>query len=166
MRGRDGGARFDLGGPDDESPAARRRRRAFVRASGLGGRRPTVLRQAHGSTVIDADEVPRGVTRGEADGVVATAGGSRRWAPAVRWADCVPVLLAARDGGAVAAVHSGWRGTVAGVVPQAIARLRERGVAPGALVAALGPAIGECCYGVGQAVAAAVARAAGAEPGA
>jgi YfiH family protein len=163
-RGRDGGARFDLGGPDDETPAAGRRRRDFVRASGLGGRRPTVLRQVHGSTVIDADAVPRGASTGEADGVIATSGGSRQWAPAVRWADCVPVLLAARDGRAVAAVHSGWRGTVAGVVPQAIARLRERGVAPGALLAALGPAIGGCCYEVGEEVAAAVARAAGAGP--
>jgi YfiH family protein len=160
----DDGARFDLGGPDDETPAVERRRRAFVSASGLEGRRPTVLRQVHGATVIDVDDLPRGAKQGEADGVVATVGGSRQWAPAVRWADCVPVLLAARDGGAVAAVHSGWRGTVAGVALRAVARLRERGISPGALVAALGPAIGGCCYEVGQEVAAAVARAAGAGP--
>lgn len=161
----DGGARFDLGGPDDATPDVERRRRDFLRASGLSTRQPTVPRQVHGSTVIDVDELPRGAKQGEADGVVASSSGSRRWAPAVRWADCVPVLLAARDGGAVAAVHSGWRGTVAGVVPRAVARLRERGIAPGALVAALGPAIGGCCYEVAQDVATAVARAAGAEPG-
>jgi len=160
----EGGERFDLGGPDEETPAVERRRRAFMLASGLSRRRPTVLRQVHGATVIDDEEVPRGAVRADADGVVATADGSRLWAPAVRWADCVPVLLAARDGRAVAAVHSGWRGTVAGVVPAAIARLRERGVAPRELVACLGPAIGDCCYEVGEEVVTAVARVAGAEP--
>jgi YfiH family protein len=163
-RGAEGDERFDLGGPDEETPAVARRRRAFMLASGLGRRRPIVLRQVHGATVVDADEVPRGAARAEADGVVAIADESRLWAPAVRWADCVPVLLAARDGRGVAAVHSGWRGTVARVVPEAIARLRERGVAPGELVAGLGPAIGDCCYEVGEEVATAVACAAGAGP--
>lgn len=163
-RGAEGGERFDLGGADEKTPAVERRRRAFMLASGLGRRRPTVLRQVHGATVVDADEVPRGAARVEADGAVAVAEESRLRAPAVRWADCVPVLLAARDGRAVAAVHSGWRGTVARVVPAAIAQLLARGVAPSELVACLGPAIGDCCYEVGEEVATAVARAAGAEP--
>jgi YfiH family protein len=159
-----GGTRFDLGSHGEAPPGVARDRRAFLAAAGLGERRPAVVRQEHGSTVIDADALAPGSSVVAADGIVATAAGSREWAPAVRWADCVPVLLVARDGRAVAAVHSGWRGTVAGVVPHAVARLQERGFPPESLVAALGPAIGACCYEVGEEVAAAVAGSTGAGP--
>jgi hypothetical protein len=71
-------------------------------------------------------------------------------AVSVRTADCVPVLLATADGGRVAAVHAGWRGILAGAVPEA---LRE--LAPGgkAMVAAIGPAIGPGAFEVGEDVA-------------
>ncbi len=68
---------------------------------------------------------------------------------AVLVADCVPLLLAAADGSAVAAVHCGWRGTVAGVVE---ATLDALPVAPGRLVAWLGPGICRNCYEVGALV--------------
>jgi len=69
-------------------------------------------------------------------------------------ADCVPVLLAAEDGRAVAAVHAGWRGAVAGVVRSTIGVLhRQHGVSPEELRAAVGPAIGLCCFEVGGDVA-------------
>ena len=64
-------------------------------------------------------------------------------------ADCVPVALV-RIGGraAVALVHVGWRGLLAGVVPAAVAALGGRPIA-----AAIGPGIGPCCYEVGEDVA-------------
>ena len=68
-------------------------------------------------------------------------------------ADCVPVLLAHVRGEAVAAVHSGWRGTVAGVVPATIDALRELGFAPGEFVAAIGPCIEREAFEVGPEVA-------------
>lgn len=71
-------------------------------------------------------------------------------------ADCVPVLLG--GGGAVAAVHAGWRGLTAGVLPAAVAALP----APAAsLTAWIGPAIGPCCYEVGHDVAREVCASAG-----
>ena len=69
-------------------------------------------------------------------------------------ADCVPVLVASPA--AVAAVHAGWRGICAGVVGAAVAALEPSG-AP--LTAWIGPAIGPCCYEVGEDVATRVAAA-------
>jgi len=97
-------------------------------------------RQVHGMAVA---QVRAGVAApSEADAIVCTTPGL---AIAVVTADCVPILVATRDGGAVAAIHAGWRGLAAGVVQAGIAALRV--AAPGAaLVAATGPCIGACCY--------------------
>jgi polyphenol oxidase len=72
----------------------------------------------------------------------------------VRVADCVPILLASADGRAVAAVHAGWRGIMLGVIPAALGAMRERyGVAPGKLLAAIGPCISAEHFEVGPEVA-------------
>ncbi|HDS74319.1 MAG TPA: laccase domain-containing protein, partial [Firmicutes bacterium] len=69
-------------------------------------------------------------------------------------ADCVPILVAARDGSAVAAIHAGWRGAVAGVIEATIRRIVARYTfATHDLVAAVGPSIGKCCFEVGDKVA-------------
>jgi hypothetical protein len=74
----------------------------------------------------------------------------------VKVADCVPILLADRRSGCVAAVHAGWRGTASGAARTAVEALGEHfGAAPRDLVAAVGPSIGPCCYRVGQDVRAA-----------
>ena len=71
----------------------------------------------------------------------------------IQTADCVPVLLADRRTGAVAAFHAGWRGTLRRIVERGIGRMRgEFGSKPEDLSAAIGPAIGACCYGVGEEV--------------
>jgi YfiH family protein len=102
-----------------------------------GVRRPV---QVHGAVVLSADA---GGALGEADASVATLPGVEI---GVVTADCVPVLVAA-GGRAVAAVHAGWRGLACGVIPRALETLAA--AAPGApLVAAIGPAIGACCYEV------------------
>jgi purine-nucleoside/S-methyl-5'-thioadenosine phosphorylase / adenosine deaminase len=73
-------------------------------------------------------------------------------------ADCVPVLLAGPEG-RLAAVHAGWRGLVAGVIPAA---MKAAGGGEG-WTAWIGPAIGPCCYEVGEEVAEQVAAAGGPE---
>ncbi|MDQ3686353.1 MAG: peptidoglycan editing factor PgeF [Acidobacteriota bacterium] len=71
----------------------------------------------------------------------------------VKSADCVPVILGDPRTGACASVHAGWRGTVAGIVPRAIERMRaEFGTAPSDVRAAIGPAALACCYEVGAEV--------------
>jgi YfiH family protein len=85
----------------------------------------------------------------EADAIVSTE-------PArpvgVATADCLPILLAARGGEAVAAVHAGWRGLARGVIPAAVAALGRVAGASAGLVAVLGPHIGPCCYEVDEPV--------------
>jgi polyphenol oxidase len=76
----------------------------------------------------------------------------------VQTADCVPILLVDRKLRLVAAVHAGWRGTLARVAAKALGRMRlEFGTQPEDVTAALGPAIGRCCYEVGPEVAQAFA---------
>lgn len=71
----------------------------------------------------------------------------------VATADCVPVVVAA--GGGITAVHAGWRGVVAGVVDEAVDALAA-GLGERPPAAWIGPAIGPCCYEVGEEVAARV----------
>jgi polyphenol oxidase len=86
---------------------------------------------------------------GEADGMLTDRPGLLL---AIATADCVPVLLARRDGREVAALHVGWRGALAGIVDAFAALVRARGGDPAERIAALGPAAHACCYEVGQEV--------------
>ena len=71
----------------------------------------------------------------------------------VKTADCVPVLLGDARTGACAAVHAGWRGTLAEIVKRALASMREEfGTEPRDVRAAIGPAALACCYEVGHEV--------------
>src|SRR5712672_3792258 len=75
---------------------------------------------------------------------------------AVQTADCVPILLVDPKNRAVAAVHAGWRGTLARIVEKAIGRMQmEFGSQSAHLLPAIGPAVGGCCDGCGTAVTAA-----------
>jgi len=69
---------------------------------------------------------------------------------AVQTADCVPILLVDPKKRAVAAVHAGWRGTLARILEKTVGELHARLHSnPSDLLAAIGPCIGPCCYEVG-----------------
>lgn len=69
---------------------------------------------------------------------------------AVQTADCVPILLVDPKQRAVAAIHAGWRGTLARIAQKTVGQMRMRfGSRPSDLLAAVGPSIGGCCYEVG-----------------
>ena len=133
---------LNLGGSvGDDAASVQANWRALSEVTGLGFAR---VRQVHGSRVVIArastppDE--------EADAIVSLGPGV---AACVAVADCVPILIGDPRSGAVAAVHAGWRGTLARVAARAVEALaREAGAAPGDLLAAIGPAIGPCCYDV------------------
>ena len=71
----------------------------------------------------------------------------------IQAADCVPILLADTRLRIVAAVHAGWRGTAASILQATVDQLRQHfNSNPADLHAAIGPAIGACCYTVGDEV--------------
>ena len=112
------------------------------------------LAQVHGAAVfaVSAEGLP--VPRPEGDALVTDRPGV---AVGVVTADCLPVLLSGPGGRVVAAVHAGWRGTLAGVATAAVAEVESRyGVVPADLTALLGPCIRACCLEVGPEVSAAV----------
>ncbi|MBW2308862.1 MAG: peptidoglycan editing factor PgeF [Deltaproteobacteria bacterium] len=78
----------------------------------------------------------------------------------IRTADCVPILFFDPERRAVAAAHAGWRGTVLNVAGRAIRAMNELfGSRPRDICAALGPAVGPCCYEVDEPVAGPLLRA-------
>jgi len=126
----------------------------LARPVGVPADRFVTLNQVHGRHVVTIRHGidPGALTslqhaRPDADGVVSDASDVGL---VIRAADCVPLLMADRRSGAVAAVHAGWRGTAARVAIAAIETLgREFGSRPADVLVAIGPAIGPCCYEVG-----------------
>lgn len=144
---------LNLGGKwgDDPAHVAENRRRL---GRALPGRR-YFARQVHGPAIarVRASDDPEAIARVEADGLCSDARGVTL---GIFVADCIPALIADPRTGAFAAVHAGWRGTVAGVLPAAVRALaNEFGARPEDLRIALGPAIGPCCFEVGEEVVAA-----------
>jgi YfiH family protein len=119
------------------------------------------LKQVHGVAIAELTATAQAC--GDADGCFTFA----RGVPAgIMTADCVPLLFARRDGGAVAAVHAGWRGTRAGIAPELWKLLSGRGERAADWVAAVGPTIGPCCYEVSEELATDFAQAFAEFPGA
>ncbi|MBD2386284.1 peptidoglycan editing factor PgeF [Cylindrospermum sp. FACHB-282] len=113
------------------------------------------LQQVHGNTVLTPQEVDRVLSTGEndlalADGLISEQSLQALW---VASADCTPVLIGDVKTGQVAALHAGWRGTAAKIVPQAIARLQAQGSKLDDLRIAMGPAIAGEVYQVSVEVA-------------
>lgn len=107
---------------------------------------PVRLSQVHGCGIVSATD---GLQEG--DGIWTTQPGQRI---GVRVADCVPILMAGlvREKPWIMALHAGWRGAVAGIFRKGIALFQTQGGDPASLVWALGPAIQQCHFEVGDEV--------------
>lgn len=135
-------ASLNVGLVDGEAPENVSENRRRVAAT-LGGLPLVGARQVHGRTVkvVTAEDVTAAPTA--ADALVTNLPGVLLM---VQVADCQPVLLYDPVHRAVAAVHAGWRGSVANVVAAAVDTLRDRyGTRPRDLVAGIGPSLGPCC---------------------
>lgn len=143
----------------DEPEAVEENRRRFYTAIGVDRDRAIRTRQVHGARVAAVDLKDINFLQKATDGLVTATPGL----PLVMaFADCTPILLYDPVRSAVGIVHAGWRGTVAGVCPAAVKQMVSAlGCRPGDIQAAIGPAIGPCCYQVGSDVVEAVGAAFG-----
>ena len=131
---------------DDESAVAENRRRY---AAALQAR-PVFLKQVHGQGVVRLDADTPDMT--EADACWTR---ERGVACTMMVADCLPVLLAGRDGGIVGAAHCGWRGLAGGVLDALWAQMAPTAGPAQGMLAWLGPCIGPDAFEVGAEVRAA-----------
>jgi len=117
------------------------------------------VQQVHGNTVLrlppDRDQwppflEPDTAERPPGDALITNTVGVT---VAVSVADCLPILIADPEHGAVAAVHGGWRGLAADIVAVVLARMGEELASqPADCFMGIGPGIGSCCYEVGAEV--------------
>jgi polyphenol oxidase len=127
-------------------------RKKFFQAIGAGKMRVVALRQIHSDLAHSIDQRPARVNTASNGDALFTR--EPRILLSVQTADCIPILLADARQRAVAAIHSGWRGTLARVALKTLGRMRmEFGTRPEDVIVALGPGIGRCCYEVGSDVA-------------
>jgi YfiH family protein len=132
-----------------DSPASvEENRRRFLGALGLSPRDLVTLRQVHSDRIhIISDSGASWNLPPEGDALVTDRAGV---AVAVQVADCFPVLIADPGSRAVAAVHAGWRGILAGILAKTVRTMSEVfRCRPGELLLAIGPGIGACCMEVG-----------------
>lgn len=124
------------------------------------------VKQVHGDRVLNASNLAaipsrspetesEEISLAEADGLFTTGEKQAVWACT---ADCTPLLIGDISTGQVAAVHAGWRGTAAQIVPKTIAQLQAQGSQLQDLRIAMGPAIAGEVYQVSTTVAAQVGK--------
>jgi YfiH family protein len=141
---------------DDEAAVAENHTRIFSHL-GLNADRVVTAQQVHGNRVgvVTADDAGR--VFAATDGLIT---GAADLALLLRFADCQPILLYDPVHHALGLVHAGWRGIAQGIARRAVEMMHGTyGTEPGALIAALGPAIGPCCYTVRHKAASALAYA-------
>ncbi len=146
-------ASLNLGNPSgsavvDSSDHIAENHRRLAAAARCDGKVMRKLNQVHGANVVWMNLDASCALAPSADAIVSD---DPRCMASVRVADCVPVLLATENGRLVAAVHAGWRGVVAGVVPAAVAAIKNR-ASRSDIIAAIGPCIGVENFEVGDEV--------------
>jgi polyphenol oxidase len=131
-------------------------RKKLFHAIGADKMRPITLRQIHSDVAhrVDSSSAQASARANDAPQGDALFTRDPGLLLVVQTADCIPILLADTRGRAVAAIHSGWRGTLRRIAAKTLGRMHmEFGTRPEDVTAALGPGIGRCCYEVGSEVA-------------
>ncbi len=136
---------FNVG---DQPENVKENRRRFFSALGISEDRIAYTQQQHTNNVAvcsRADIFPK------SDALVTN---TSQLFLSISTADCTPVMLYDPVTKTVAGIHAGWRGTLAGIVKNTVAKMREHcNVTPADVLAFIGPSAGKCCYEVGEEVA-------------
>lgn len=144
----------------DDRDYVTRNRQLVAEHAGFDFAKLVVTKHVHGTAVLRVGE--ERPDPDEFDGLVSDRPGYTLGAFA---ADCIPIVFADPVARTCGAAHSGWRGTVAGVAANVVARMGETGSQPGDVRVALGPSIGPCCFEVGPEVVEAFVSRFGERPG-
>lgn len=138
----------------DSPEAVEDNHRLIYRTLGVEGSHVVTAHQVHGNRVALVDRRHCGGVVPDTDALITAQPGV---ALMLRFADCLPILLYDPWTPAVGLGHAGWRGTAAEIASRMVGAMREAfGTDPTKMVAALGPAVGPCCYEVGTEVVEAV----------
>jgi YfiH family protein len=135
----------------DSPERVTRNRKRFLSALSLEDTSLATLRQIHSNRVHIIGDLAGEWNRPEGDALIT---GLQGVTLAVQTADCIPILLADPVKKVIAAVHSGWRGTLSRVLSETVRAMQNAfGTRPADLLVALGPGIQACCFQVGPEVA-------------
>lgn len=148
-------ATLNIGNSVGDDPAATAENHARIyRHMEVRAEHVTTGQQVHGNHVAVVTHQDGGRVHPKTDGLITSSPGL---ALMLRFADCQPILLYDRARHVLGLIHAGWRGLAQGMAHRAVeAMQRAFGSDPLDLLAALGPAIGPCCYEVGDDVASAM----------
>lgn len=133
-------------GSGDDLQAVARNRAIAASELGLAPERLVTCHQVHGTDIVTVERPWRREDNPHADGTVTKVPGI---ALGVLAADCAPVLFADAEAGVIGAAHGGWRGTLAGVMEEAVKAMTAIGARPERIRAGIGPCIAQTSYEVG-----------------
>lgn len=102
--------------------------------------------QVHGTNVVAVNSKEAGSVIPHTDGLIT---GDPALVLGAFCADCLLVFLWERETPAIGLVHAGWRGTLGGIVHEAVETMQQLGAKPHRIKALLAPCIKPCCYEVG-----------------
>lgn len=151
--GRFSSLNFSIREGDEEEKVARNWQ-ICCEAFGVSPSQFFMIRQVHGDKVVvtdgRTDRSPLSSSPVQCDAVVTA---EKRVVIGIRTADCVPILLVDRVRQVVGAVHAGWKGTSLHIAAKTIGVMKDRfSSRPEDILAAIGPAVGPCCYQVDERV--------------
>jgi hypothetical protein len=138
---------LNVGYGSGEEPALVSENRRLAAQAVLPGAMPVAVHQIHSASCVTVEEAWDDDHRPTADALVTARPGILL---GIVTADCAPVLLADADAGVVGAAHAGWRGAANGVIEAVIAAMERLGARRTRIAAAIGPAIAQESYEVGE----------------
>lgn len=139
---------------NDDEASVRENYRLVALDTGIDPERTVLSKQTHTDNIriVTENDFGKGITRPsdieDTDALITNIPGT---ALVVFSADCTPILLHDPVSGVVAAIHSGWRGSVKKIAPKCIKLMQmEFGCNPENILALIGPCIGQCCFEFGS----------------